>query len=287
MRTETYNRQSVEAADFAVFGFFAPKPDLSEPDFSEPDAPETEMRDADAFHNALSIVAHDLKGPLANLSLIVEDISRNAPEGSRERIERNAERADLIIGQLSNMLSALLVRARDGRDPLSCEPAPVNLVEVLELAFAVNQPNARQKSIRFRCHAFDDVTVLGDQELLFEAFDNLIGNAVKHTREGGMITCETGPAEGGRIAVRISDEGPGFRASDLLRAFRPFTRLSAKAKNGERSDGLGLWITRLIAERHGGRIEARNRQDRAGAELTLWLPAAGKQATSRPFTADR
>jgi two-component system sensor histidine kinase SenX3 len=282
MHTEPHSRQSVEAADFAVLGFFAPEPDLSEPEYPDVVEPETEVRDTDAFQNALSIVAHDLKGPLANLSLIVEDISRNAPDGSRERIERNADKADMIIGQLSKMLSALLVRARDGRDPLSCEPAPVNLVEVLELAFAVNQPNARQKAIRFRCHAFDDVTVLGDQELLFEAFDNLIGNAVKHTREGGTITCEAGPAEDGRIYVRILDEGPGFRASDLLRAFRPFTRLSAKAKNGERSNGLGLWITRLIAERHGGQIEARNRQDRAGAELTLCLPAIGKHGASRP-----
>lgn len=286
MRTETYSHHSVEAADFAALGLFAPELEYPEPDYPDLDAPDAELRDADAFQNALSIVAHDLKGPLANLSLIVEDISRSAPDGSRERIERNADKADLIIGQLSKMLSALLVRARDGRDPLSCERAPVNLVEVLELAFAVNQPNARQKAIRFRCHAFDDVTVLGDQELLFEAFDNLIGNAVKHTREGGTITCEAGPAQDGRIAVSICDEGPGFRASDLLRAFRPFTRLSAKAKNGERSNGLGLWITRLIAERHGGRIEARNRQDRAGAELTLWLPAVGKRATARPFAAD-
>ncbi|WP_417676796.1 sensor histidine kinase [Roseibium sp.] len=279
MHTEPYNRQSAEIADLSALGMFAPEPDFPEPEYPDADEPETEVRDTDAFQNALSIVAHDLKGPLANLSLIVEDISRNAPDGSRERIERNADKADLIIGQLSRMLSALLVRARDGRDPLSCERAPVNLVEVLELALSVNQPYARQKSIRFRCRAFDDVTVLGDQELLFEAFDNLIGNAVKHTKEGGTITCETGPAEDGRIYVSICDEGPGFRASDLLRAFRPFTRLSAKAKNGARSNGLGLWITRLIAERHGGRVEARNRQNNAGAELTLWLPAVGKRGT--------
>ncbi|WP_346894152.1 HAMP domain-containing sensor histidine kinase [uncultured Roseibium sp.] len=284
MRTETYSH---DTADFAALGLFAIGLENPGPDYPDLDDPDTEVRDADAFQNALSIVAHDLKGPLANLSLIVEDISRNAPDGSRERIERNADKADMIIGQLSKMLSALLVRARDGRDPLSCERAPVNLVEVLELAFAVNQPYARQKSIRFRCHAFDDVTVQGDQELLFEAFDNLIGNAVKHTREGGTITCETGPAEDGRIYVSIYDEGPGFRASDLLRAFRPFTRLSAKAKNGERSNGLGLWITRLIAERHGGQIEARNRQDNAGAELTLRLPATGKLGASRPSSADR
>jgi len=282
MRSEPYSHQSIDTADFAALGFFGP-----EPEHLEPDEPAPQARDEDAFRNALSIVAHDLKGPLANLSLIVEDISRNATAGSRERIGRNAGKADLIIGQLSRMLSALLVRARDGRDPLSCDRAPVNLVEVLELAFAVNQPHARRKSIRFRCHAFDQVIVRGDQELLFEAFDNLIGNAVRHTEEGGTITCETGPALDGRMFVTICDEGPGFRASDLLRAFRPFTNLSAKAKNGERSSGLGLWITRLIAERHGGQIEARNRPDRSGAQLTLWLPAVGKRGPSEPCTAGK
>jgi signal transduction histidine kinase len=238
------------------------------------DKPEHSPAAPDAFGNALSIVVHDLKGPLANLALLVEDISRSAGDRDERRIARKAESADRIIDQMSRMLSAVLERARNGRDPLSATMTAVNLVEVLQLAFAVNQPAARQKSISFRCLAIDPVLVHGDAELLFEAFDNLIGNAVRHSPEGGTITCETGPAHDECVEVRIGDDGPGFQASDLLRAFRPFVGLSAKSTPHQGSSGLGLWITRLIAERHGGQISAHNRTDGGGAEMTLRLPAA-------------
>jgi signal transduction histidine kinase len=228
----------------------------------------------DAFGNALSIVAHDLKGPLANLALLLEDISRRAEDRGEQLIACKAGNADRIIGQMSRMLSAVLARARDGRDPLSGTMTTVNLVEVLQLAFAVNQPAARRKSITYRCLAIDPVLVRGDAELLFEAFDNLIGNAVRHSPEGGTITCEISPANEDFIQVRIGDNGPGFSAADLLRVFRPFVSLAAKSTGRQGSNGLGLWITRLIAERHGGDISASNRPGRGGAVMTLRLPAA-------------
>ncbi|NRG19150.1 HAMP domain-containing histidine kinase [Rhizobiales bacterium] len=227
----------------------------------------------DAYGNALSIVAHDLRGPLANLAILVEDISQNLQAQTQPRIARNAAKAEGIIRQLNKMLGAVLWRAREGRDPLACELRLVDPLEILQLAVSVNQPLARRRSIGFLCRAVEPVSVLGDQQLLFEAFDNLIGNAIKHTRAGGTVICEAGPTGDGGVYVHIGDEGPGFTASDLARAFNPFTRLSSRAQASGQSTGLGLWITRLIVERHGGRIEARNRPDGAGAMLSVRLPA--------------
>ncbi len=268
MHTDQIIRQGTGPADIAAL--FAVEPHLDEP--------ERNPSGSDAFGNALSIVAHDLKGPLANLALLVEDITRSAEDGGEPRIVRKAENADRIISQMTRMLSGVLKRARKGRDPLSCDNVPVNLLDVLQLAFAVNQPAAKQKAVAFRCHAINPVVVQGDQELLFEAFDNLIGNAVRHSPEGGTITCETGPASDGCVQVRIGDEGPGFNAAGLLRAFRPFVGLSEKTTAGQGSSGLGLWITRLIAERHGGQISAHNRPD-GGAMMTLELPAIRPDAS--------
>ncbi|WP_114008248.1 sensor histidine kinase [Cohaesibacter intestini] len=242
---------------------------------SKKDSPKTdalsETSDPSAYANALSIVTHDLKGPLANLSLLIESIEDSAEAGSRTA--RNAAKADVIITQLSKMLSAVLERAREGRDPLSCRQDRVNLIDVLELAMSVNQPRARQRGITFESCALDQVTVSGDQELLFEVVDNLVGNAVRHSHPNSKIRCEVGLEADGTAYLRVDDEGPGFQEGDLHRAFRPFTRLSARTRNGEESSGLGLWITRLIAERHGGRVEASNRPTGQGASMTLWIPA--------------
>lgn len=241
----------------------------------DPGERETPARgpDLNAYGNALSIVAHDLRGPLANLAILVEDISQNLQAQTQPRIARNAAKAEGIIRQLNKMLGAVLWRAREGRDPLACELRLVDPLEILQLAVSVNQPLARRRSVGFLCRAVEPVSVLGDQQLLFEAFDNLIGNAVRHSRPGSTVVCETGSTEEGGVFVRIGDEGPGFTASDLARAFNPFTRLSSRAGSNEQSTGLGLWITRLIVERHGGRIEARNRPGGAGAMLSVLLPA--------------
>lgn len=262
MHTDQFNTHCGGRADIAAMfpGKNPPKTD----------APG-DKSDPSAFANALSIVTHDLKGPLANLSLLIDSIEASAEAGSR--IARNTEKAHVIITQMSKMLSAVLERARNRRDPLYCRRDNVGLLEVLELAMSVNNPRARQRGITFKNRALAEVMVSGDQELLFEAADNLIGNAVRHSHPNSTISCEVG-LEGDDMAyLRIEDEGPGFQDSDLLQAFRPFTRLSARTLNDEDSSGLGLWITRLIAERHGGRVEARNRSSHHGAQMTLWIPA--------------
>ena len=99
--------------------------------------------------------------------------------------------------------------------------------------------------------------------------DNLIGNAIKHMPEGSAVTVAS--AHRGRDAVlRVSDNGPGLSEKDLKRAFRPFASLGQR--KGQ-SFGLGLWIARLIAERHGGRIDVTARGPDGGACFDLSIPA--------------
>ncbi|MGX1496143.1 two-component system sensor histidine kinase SenX3 [Labrenzia sp. MBR-25] len=231
--------------------------------------------DSNAYGRTLSIVAHDLRGPLANLSLLIEDIAQYAMWEGQPAIAENAAKADRILEHLTASLSALVRRGREGRDPLSCVLRPVDLAQVLSLAATVNQPLARRHAVNLEIEPLSPCLICGDAELLFEAFDNLIGNAVRHSPENGTVLCAVAHDEDGNVTVRISDQGQGFTAADLARAFRPFTQLSAKAARPGPSSGLGLWIARLIAERHGGRISAQNggAGKDTGAVLTVRLPA--------------
>src|SRR5207248_2214334 len=108
---------------------------------------------------------------------------------------------------------------------------------------------------------------------------NLIGNAVKHAPPRSAVTCQVHVVTG-QAVVRVCDRGPGLTAGDLECAFRPFTRLSAAAEGDRASFGLGLWIARLVAERHGGGIEAGARPDGQGAMFTLRLPLAAPSRTA-------
>ncbi len=221
--------------------------------------------------SALMMVAHDLRGPLSNLGLLIESIAVSNAGGHKDRVTSTARKAEVTIDHLHALFSSILQRARSERDPLAFDAAPVQLPDVLETVVALNEPAAQNRNVRLHCYSVEPLEVWGDEHLLHEAIDNLVSNAIKHTRPGGLVLCEAAVHEDD-VLVRIADEGPGLTDRDLARAFRPFTRLSSNAKGASDSFGLGLWITRLIAERHGGKITARNNPRGQGSTFTLYLP---------------
>ena len=94
---------------------------------------------------------------------------------------------------------------------------------------------------------------------------------MKYAPPGSTVTCQI--ARQGRDAViAICDEGQGLSELDLKRAFRPFTTLSAQYDGRGSSWGLGLWIVRLIAERHGGHVEVSVNGVKQGARFELHVP---------------
>ncbi len=230
---------------------------------------------------ALEIVAHDMRGPLASLAMLVEGMTTDSRSGNHDRVAKGANSAEKVIQQLDELLGAILERARTGGDPLSFIPIQVDLADVVEQAAALNRPFAESRCVRVHSYCVEPLHVVGDKQLLFEAIHNLISNAVKFTEPGSLVICEAGPAQDGGIIVRISDNGPGLTNADRARAFRPFTRLSARPDTGTPSTGLGLWITRLIAKRHNGRVEAANRPDGEGAIFSLHLPAGHETPNRR------
>jgi signal transduction histidine kinase len=110
-------------------------------------------------------------------------------------------------------------------------------------------------------------TLTGDPERLEQALQNLAGNALRHTPDGGRIRLSAGRTpEGLRIAVH--DSGPGIPPEHLPRIFERFYKADASRAGG--GSGLGLSIVKAVVERHGGTISARNDN---GAVFEMRLPA--------------
>ena len=224
-----------------------------------------------ALLNALSIVTHDLRAPLANLGLLMEMIEGLIGLSAHDRAAAGARKARALISTLSGLLEGYLDRARQSGDPLTVLPTLVDLGEVIGTAIDLNRPRADAKGVRFDCTAVRPFAVSGDHRLLTEAVENLIGNAVRHSPEGGTVFCSV-EGKTGTVVVKVRDEGTGFGEVELARALRPFSSLSKSTAIEGR--GLGLWIVRLIAERHGGTIAAR-RPVGGGTVFALSLPASG------------
>ena len=116
--------------------------------------------------------------------------------------------------------------------------------------------------------------VHADRELLWRAFENLVRNALIHTRDGtGVDITARLEKDEGRIDVTVRDTGPGIPSQHLDKIFQPFYRVQEARDRKSGSHGLGLAIAEAAIKRHGGTIRAQNR-DAGGLEIQVSLPAS-------------
>jgi signal transduction histidine kinase len=221
--------------------------------------------------SALTIVAHDLRGPLASLGMLVELIETHCASRSLDKIASCADRASNIIDSLEHMLNSVLERVQTTGDPLGFEPDVVEIDQIIRAGIAMNRPAAENKSVNIIFRLTDPMRVNGDPRLLSQVIENLVGNAIKHSSVGMTVTCALYQT-GSQAVIEIADTGNGLTKLDLQRAFRPFTTLSSKSKDSSRSWGLGLWIVKLIVEQHGGQISVTSPGRGSGTVFRICLP---------------
>ena len=129
------------------------------------DAPAAPDKEAGLL-NALTIIVHDLRGPLANLALMIELIETHAQMRALDRVTASSRKAQDLIASLDAMLDGFLQRARETGDPLSFTPALLDVANVVREAVALNQPVAESREIAFDCTGLESGTISGDAALL-------------------------------------------------------------------------------------------------------------------------
>ena len=118
--------------------------------------------------------------------------------------------------------------------------------------------------------------VVGDPDELKAAIWNLIDNAIKYSSNEVRVHVALEEAEGHKLALRVSDSGVGISPVELKRIFRRFYRIPASVAMRAKGSGLGLFIVRSVAHRHGGRAFAESRGQGHGSTFTLLLPKAAE-----------
>lgn len=221
--------------------------------------------------SALTLIAHDLRGPLSGLRLLVELIETCGARRQPDKIASYVGRASAIIDGLDDMLNSVLERVLTTGDPLGFVPQTLELDRVMCGAVATTLPAAEDKGVSMLTQATRPVLVRGDRQLLHQAIENLVGNAIKHSGPGMSVRCSLRQL-GGNAILAIEDTGTGLTAQDIKNAFRPFTKLSSKSSDKSRSWGLGLWIVKLIVEQHGGTISIASSGSGKGTVSSIKLP---------------
>jgi signal transduction histidine kinase len=220
----------------------------------------------DAFINA---VTHELKTPVASIRLYLQTLeTRAVDEAKRKEFYRTMlADSDRLLATIEQVLRA----GRVGLASRSLNFAPFDLAVVVEscVAYARTLHHASPEALAFR--PGPPARVLGDVDEVRAAVGNLIENAVKYSRDDLRVLVET--TAGGKYAsVRVSDQGAGIPKSDLRRIFKRFHRVPGPLTAAVRGTGLGLFIVRSVAKRHGGRAWAESEGPGLGSTFVLELP---------------
>lgn len=200
----------------------------------------------------MSMVSHELRTPLTSIVGYLEFLSEG--EGGElsdeqahfiEVIERNAGRLQQLVDEI-----LMLGRADDRRIELN--PGPVDIAELVRRSAESARPVAERKRLTLAVQLDSGLPeVKADEQLLSQALDNLISNAVKFTPTDGSVVIRARP-DGEGVELTVQDTGVGIPADEVPRLFERFFRAStASVASGT---GLGLPIVKAIAELHGGSI---------------------------------
>jgi two-component system, OmpR family, sensor histidine kinase SenX3 len=221
----------------------------------------------DAFINA---VTHELKTPVASIRLYLETLqSRPVDEAKRKDFYR------IMLADSDRLLSTIEQVLRTGRMGAGTRKPNKTRFDLSEL---VQECVVRVRTLyhllpeQLEYRGNTAMALLGDRDEIEAAISNLLENAVKYSKDNLQVQVKVTDIEGKYAAVRVSDQGPGIPQTELKRIFKRFYRVPGPLSTRVKGTGLGLYIVRSVAKRHGGRAWAESEGTGKGSTFVLQLP---------------
>lgn len=223
-------------------------------------------------------VSHELRTPLTSIRGYLELVlDREIGELTDEQrsflgvVDRNSERLLRLVGDL-----LFVAQVDAGR--LTLEAGEVDLTALARECVEAAGPLAEEKGIELALVGDSPPVVSGDRARLAQLLDNLVSNGLKFTPAGGRVEVKTA-ASNGHVVVEVADTGIGIAPADQVRLFERFFRAGTATEQAIQGTGLGLWITKAIAEAHGGGISVASAEG-SGTTFRVHLPALTNGAPS-------
>jgi signal transduction histidine kinase len=215
----------------------------------------------------LQVVSHDLQNPVMAIRLYAELLRPDVREGPASR--RLATISE-ITRQMEQMVRGLIDLQASAHGRLTIMQSSAELGRSIDQSLAMLQPIAAQRGIKLlRKGSTRPLELKCDGGRLLQVLSNLIGNAIKYSPEGGVVTVETRDSFP-EARVRVIDFGPGIPEERLAHVFERFYRGDDGPTAGS---GLGLAIVKAIVEAHGGTVAAESEVG-VGSVFSFTLPRA-------------
>lgn len=223
----------------------------------------------DSFINA---VTHELKTPITSIRLYLQTLQRRDVDESKR-----AEFYRLMLDDTDRLLATVeqVLKAGQAGHRRMRQRAPVDFnALVLECVQAAHASyHLPPERLRYETTVNGKgASVLGDSEELRTAISNVIDNAIKYSGGAVDVSVRVETPDDKHVTLSVCDHGVGIPASELKRIFKRFYRVPHRSLSGVKGTGLGLFIVRAIARKHGGRVSAESEGEGRGTTVRLKFP---------------
>jgi signal transduction histidine kinase len=236
---------------------------------------QTAQRATVARDEVLGAVSHDLRNPLAAISLCARALAEDMPDASRREIIGTITES---AGMMNRMIQDLLDVATIDSGHLRVDVSPQAVEPLVETVIDLTKGAADERGILVHSAVPASVPdVMADATRIVRVLDNLVSNAIKFTESGGRIDVTVEPRSD-FVSISVRDTGVGIPASHLPHIFDRHWHARRTARTA--GTGLGLAIARGIIDAHGGRITVASTEG-AGSTFSFTLPFAPGHAPAR------
>ncbi|MEP7083229.1 MAG: chemotaxis protein CheB [Betaproteobacteria bacterium] len=243
-----------------------------------------DLAEADRRKNEfLALLAHELRGPLAPLSNMLEII--NLSGGRGETLRKARETMERQLGQMTRLIDDLLDVSRISQGKLNLRRSQVELASVMHQAVEATRPalDAAQHEFTLTLPPHP-VYLQADSMRLAQVFGNLLSNAAKFSEPQGRITVNV-TQQRDEVVVAVKDTGIGIPPDNLASIFEMFTQVDRSLERRRGGLGIGLALVRQLVEMHGGSIEGFSEGLGRGSEFVVRLPGVIDNPEPRPVVA--
>ncbi len=219
----------------------------------------------------LSVLAHELKAPIAAVESYLQLIKQRAAGNDLQAYDHIVERSIIRLEGMRKLIFDLLDLTRIESGEKKRELTEVDLVEVAKTSMETMSELARQRGIRMDLQAPEHLLVMADRSELEIVFNNLISNAIKYNKDNGRVTV-TIAREDQQIVIKVSDTGIGLTPEEQSRLFEEFVRIKNEQTRHILGSGLGLSIVKKIAQLYEGSVAVQSEKN-VGSTFFVFLPS--------------